>query len=448
MSALVNKIKTFMLVAGDILILYLALFLTLFLRYGDNWENFWGDHFSAFSVIYFLWLLVFYIIGLYDLSVARNNIYFFVTLAKALVINAFLAIAFFYFFSYFNITPKTNLFIDLGLFALFFIFWRQFYNHFVKTSALLNNVLVIGQSRESQELIKYIKDNPQLGYRIKKIVDPAEVKILYDLIDTIVQEKIQVVVTSVDPRKDAELVRNLYQCIPLKVMLADLPSFYEKITGKIPVSAIEEVWFLENLMTGRKVFFEMLKRIIDILAALILGFFTLVILPLVAFLIKIDKPGPIFYRQKRVGQDNRIFEVIKFRTMVRDAEKEGAQWAQKNDERVTHVGKFLRKTRLDELPQLWNVLRGDMSFVGPRPERPEFAFSNELLAKIPFYQIRHTIKPGLTGWAQIKYPYGSSIEDTLQKLQFDLYYIKNRSLILELAIILKTIKTILSGGGI
>ncbi|MBU1102476.1 sugar transferase, partial [Patescibacteria group bacterium] len=138
---------------------------------------------------------------------------------------------------------------------------------------------------------------------------------------------------------------------------------------------------------------------------------------------------------------------VKFRTMVADAEKNGAQWSQKEDKRVTRVGKFLRKTRLDELPQLWNVLKNDMSFVGPRPERPEFAFSNELLAKIPFYQIRHTIKPGLTGWAQIKYPYSSSIEDNLQKLQYDLYYTKNSSFILDLVIILKTIKIILSAAG-
>jgi lipopolysaccharide/colanic/teichoic acid biosynthesis glycosyltransferase len=160
-----------------------------------------------------------------------------------------------------------------------------------------------------------------------------------------------------------------------------------------------------------------------------------------------DDFGPIFYRQKRVGQDSRIFEVIKFRTMVPDAEKDGAQWAHEKDKRITRIGSFLRKTRLDELPQLWNVLRGQMSFIGPRPERPEFAFSNELLSQIPFYQIRHTIKPGLTGWAQIKYPYGASIKDTLQKLQYDLFYIKNRSFVLDLAIILKTTKIILSGGG-
>jgi len=162
--------------------------------------------------------------------------------------------------------------------------------------------------------------------------------------------------------------------------------------------------------------------------------------------------GPILIKQKRVGRDSRIFELVKFRTMLAlapdgSAEKAGAQWSKEKDDRITRIGKWLRKTRLDELPQVWNVLKSEMSFVGPRPERPEFAFSNELLAQIPFYQIRHVIKPGLTGWAQIKYPYASSVEDNLQKLQYDLYYIKNRSFVFEIAIILKTIKIILSGGG-
>jgi len=243
------------------------------------------------------------------------------------------------------------------------------------------------------------------------------------------------------------LVRNLYQCIPLKVVVSELPSFYEKITGKIPVSAIEEVWFLENLMTDQKTFFTGLKRILDILISLILGLGALILTPFIAILVKFSSPGPIFYYQKRVGQDNQIFEIIKFRTMIHNAEKNGAEWSKEKDNRITWSGKFLRKTRLDELPQLLNILKNEMSFVGPRPERPEFAFSSEILAQIPFYQVRHSIKPGLTGWAQIKYPYGSSIRDTLQKLQYDLYYIKNRSFVLEIAIILKTIKIILSGGG-
>jgi exopolysaccharide biosynthesis polyprenyl glycosylphosphotransferase len=447
MNIIMSKIKNVLLLAGDIAVLYLTLFLTLAIRYGSNWNNQWDAHFLPFSLLYFSSLIVFYIIGLYDLTLARNNLYFFVTLTKALAINVFIAIVFFYFIPYFGITPKTNLFINFLIFAVLFVGWRQFYNYFIKSPALLNNVLVLGQSQETKELVHYIKENPQLGFRIKKIVEPEDVKLLYDLIETLIQEKIQIIVTTVNPYKDGNLVRNLYQCLPLKITVADLPTFYEKITGKIPVSAIEEIWFLENLMSEQKTFFEGLKRIIDIIIALLLGAMTLILTPLIALLIKMDDFGPIFYRQKRVGQDSRIFEVIKFRTMVPDAEKDGAQWAHEKDKRITRIGSFLRKTRLDELPQLWNVLRGQMSFIGPRPERPEFAFSNELLSQIPFYQIRHTIKPGLTGWAQIKYPYGASIKDTLQKLQYDLFYIKNRSFILDLAIILQTVKIILSGRG-
>ena len=442
-----GKIKKAFLFLGDILVIYLALFLMLYFSYYEYWISHWNQHFYPFSFIYLFWLLVFYIIGLYDLTLARNNFDFFITLSRALLINTIIAVTFFYFIPYFGITPKTHLFVYLVIFTLLFIIWRQIYNYFIKTPALLNNILILGQSQETKELVSHIKNHPQLGYRVKKIVDPEEVKILSDLIKIIVKEKIQTIVTSVKPYHDGTLVRNLYHCLPLKIIVSDLPAFYEKITGKIPVSSIEEIWFLENLMCGRKTFFEGLKRVADIVIAALGGIITIVLTPLITLLIKLDSPGQIFYRQKRVGQDNKIFNIVKFRTMVQDAEKDGAQWAQKEDKRITRIGSFLRKSRIDELPQLWNLFKGDMSFVGPRPERPEFAFSNDLLANIPFYQIRHTIKPGLTGWAQIKYPYGSSVEDTLQKLQYDLFYIKNRSFILDLSILLKTIRIVLKGGG-
>ncbi len=452
MSLLTRKIKEFLCLGGDIAMFFLALFLTLTLRYGHSWQINWASHFLPFTLILFFSLIIFYILGLYDLSFARNNLYFFSILIRALIISAVLAIFFFYFIPYFSIAPKTNLFISFGIFAILFFLWRQFYNRFVKSPGLLNNVLVLGQNEETKEFVQHVKDNPQLGFRIKKIVSAEDVKILHDLIEIIIQEKIQTVVITADPHEDKNLARNLYQCLPLKIMVSDLPSFYEKITGKIPVSSIGEMWFLQNLMNSHKVFFESSKRIIDIFFALIIGLITLALSPFIILLIKIDSPGPIFIRQKRVGVDNKIFAITKFRSMFAlandgSAEKNGAQWSGEKDNRITRVGKWLRKTRLDELPQTWNVLKGEMSFVGPRPERPEFAFSDELLAQIPFYQVRHSIKPGLTGWAQIKYPYGASVKDTLQKLQYDLYYIKNRSFILDLAIILKTVKTILSGEG-
>lgn len=442
-----GKTKKWLLLAGDVAVLYLALFLTIYARYQENWQSQWETHLLPFSIIYFCFLLCFYIIGLYDLTLARNNLHFFVTLIRAVLINAAIAVGFFYFIPYFGIAPKTNLFINLAVSTTLFVLWRQSYNRFVKSESFLNNVLVLGRNRETEELISYVKTNPQLGYRIKKVADIKDVKILSDLTELLTQEKIRVVVMTVNPHKDSNLVKNLYQCIPLKIVVADLPAFYEKITGKIPVSAIEEVWFLENLMSNQKNLFESTKRLVDLIIAILLGALSLMLTPFIALAIKLNGPGPVFYTQKRVGQDNRIFELIKFRTMVNDAEKNGAQWAEEKDKRITKVGRFLRRTRLDEIPQIWNIIKGDMSFVGPRPERPEFAFSNDLLGHIPFYQIRHSIKPGLTGWAQIKYPYGASVKDTMQKLQYDLYYIKNRSFILDSAIILKTIKTILSVEG-
>jgi len=162
-------------------------------------------------------------------------------------------------------------------------------------------------------------------------------------------------------------------------------------------------------------------------------------------IIKIDSRGPVFYKQKRIGQDGRIFTVIKFRTMIEEAEKDGAQWANHEDHRITRVGRFLRKTRLDELPQLWNIFVDQMSFIGPRPERIEFV--KQLEKQIPYYQMRHIIKPGLTGWAQVNFRYGASVKDSIEKLQYELYYIKHRSFILDLSIILKTIKIVLKGGG-
>ena len=447
MNVAIGKIKQLLCLAGDIAMFYLALFLTLAIRYGVDWQRQWQIHFLPFTIIYFSSLIVFYIIGLYDLSLARNNLFFFMTLTQALVISVILAVLFFYFIPYFGIAPKTNLFVSFLIFSVLFVLWRQFYNQFIKSSALLNNVLILGQDQETKELIQYVKNNPQLGHHIKKVLAPEEVRLLNDLIDIIIKEKIQTVVIDADPHKDKNLIQNLYQCLPLKIIVADLPTFYEKITGKIPVSAIGEIWFLQNLMNDQKTLFKGIKRIMDILFGILLGAPTLILTPLIALLIKIDSRGPIFYRQKRVGRDSRIFDIIKFRTMVQDAEKYGAQWIKENDKRVTRVGKFLRKTRLDELPQIWNILKNDMSFVGPRPERPEFAFSENLLEQIPFYQVRQSIKPGLTGWAQTKYPDSSSVKDSVQKLQYDLYYIKNRSIAIDLAIILKTIKIILSGGG-
>jgi exopolysaccharide biosynthesis polyprenyl glycosylphosphotransferase len=225
-----------------------------------------------------------------------------------------------------------------------------------------------------------------------------------------------------------------------------LASVYEEYTGKIAVENLRPSWFIFSDGFRKSAALVMVKRLVDVIAGGIGVVLSLPVMLLVALLIKLTSRGAVLYHQARVGQHGRIFTVHKFRSMVSDAEATtGAVWAQENDSRVTPIGGFLRRSRLDELPQLWNVLRGDMSLVGPRPERPEFV--RNLTEKIPFYGQRHVVRPGLTGWAQIRYTYGASVEDAMEKLQYDLFYIKNLSLALDLFILVSTVKTVLQRRG-
>jgi sugar transferase (PEP-CTERM system associated) len=224
--------------------------------------------------------------------------------------------------------------------------------------------------------------------------------------------------------------------------VVDAPSFYEHVTGKLFLEGINPSWiiFSDGFKVSRVR--KVLKRGMDVLFATVGIILTISFLPLIALAIKLDSSGPVFYRQERVGEKERNFFLYKFRTMRADAESgTGAVWAQKNDLRVTRLGAFFRKSRIDELPQFFNILRGDMSMVGPRPERPEFV--DKLKEIIPYYSERHFVKPGVTGWAQVSYPYGASVEDAMEKLRFDLYYIKNISLTFDLMIILETIQVVL-----
>ncbi len=253
-------------------------------------------------------------------------------------------------------------------------------------------------------------------------------------------------VISLTERRGVLPVRELLKCKLSGINVIDAPCFYEKMAGKLLVENIQPSSFIYSSGFRNTPFRLFFKRILDVVWALLGILLTLPLLPLVALAVKLDSPGPALFKQKRVGEGGRVFSILKFRTMCQDAEeKTGAVWATENDSRITRVGNFLRKTRLDEIPQLFNVLRGDMSFVGPRPERPEFV--NQLSETIPYYNKRHFIKPGVTGWAQICYPYGASAEDALEKLRYDLYYIKNYSILLDLSIMLETVKTVIYGRG-
>ncbi len=262
------------------------------------------------------------------------------------------------------------------------------------------------------------------------------------IFDTVKRERVDKIVVSLTERRGAFPFKEVMACKLDGIKVVDAPTFYEDVTGKLFLEGINPSWIIFsdgfNVSRVRKV----IKRGVDLFCATVGIILTLPFLPIIALAIKLDSPGPVFYHQERVGEKEKNFFLYKLRTMRADAESgTGAVWAQKNDTRVTRLGAFLRKCRIDELPQFFNILRGEMSMVGPRPERPEFV--ENLKKVIHFYSERHFVKPGVTGWAQVRYPYGASVEDAMEKLRFDLYYIKNLSLTFDFMIILETIQVVL-----
>ena len=303
-----------------------------------------------------------------------------------------------------------------------------------------NKALIIGDGAIAAEIKRTIAENPQLGYAIKAELDektaygaPQEIKKIA------LREDVNLIVISGKLKHEPALVATLYELFASGIVVTDLVSFYELIMRKVPITEVQETWFLENIAQAVS-FYDPLKRASEFVGALALGIILIPFELLIALLVVLTSRGPVIYRQVRVGEKGKNFTLYKFRTMRVDAEKDGAQWATKNDTRTTPIGSLLRASHLDELPQLWNVIRGDLSFVGPRPERPEFVA--KLAARIPYYEARLFIKPGVTGWAQINHRADLTDADVIEKLQYDIYYLKNRSPILDWAIILKTIKSI------
>jgi len=439
---LANRLKVLLLVLGDLVVLYLTLFLTLILRYRDNfYSQFINWHFLPFSIIFAIWLVIFYIAGLYDIRRLRNNLEFIKTLLLATFINALVAILFFYLIPAFGITPKTNLLIFIAIFAVIGTIWRRFFNQWLSGgSDVPNKILLLGNSNATEEIKEIVKTNPQLGYEIKasfKENPPNLTEI--NLTELITANGVNLIIMPRHLKRNEKLTNALYNLLTRGVTIRDSVNFYEAIARRVPLAELEESWFLENLLEHQK-FYDPLKHAWEFLAALIVGIILLPLEILIAIIVKLSSRGPAIYKQVRTGQHGREFILYKFRTMKVDAEKDGIKWAKPGDKRATAFGRFLRHTHLDELPQLWNIIKGDLSFVGPRPERPELV--RTLKEKVPYYEIRLLVKPGVTGWAQINHRADATTEDVVQKLQYDIYYIKNRSPLIDLTIILKTIKTI------
>ncbi|MBI4160584.1 MAG: sugar transferase [Candidatus Yanofskybacteria bacterium] len=431
---------------GDIAVLYASLLITLATRYGEDFGRQFDIHLLPFSIIFLVWLVVFYITNFYDISFSKNNIQFISTLLYSIAVNAAIAAFFFYLIPLFGIAPKTNLLIFMAIATALESGWRFGFNYLLVKSGHRNNTLLIGNNSQAQELYDFLLANPQLGFHALGIIDVEDQSAQQILEELIKQKNVANIIISPSAYKIPHIVDVFYRLIGFKINFYNLSDFYERTTGRIPLGTIDQVWFLENLSERGKRGYELSKRLLDAIFAIIIGAITLALSPFIALAIKLDSRGPIFYRQKRTGHASKNFELIKFRTMNQGAEnKTGPIWAAESDLRATRVGRFMRRTRIDELPQVWNILKGEMSFIGPRPERPEFY--ERLHLEIPFYEARYLVKPGLLGWAQIKHKLdfrgGMTIQDTYEKLQHDLYYIKNRSFALDFGIVLKTINILL-----
>ena len=340
----------------------------------------------------------------------------------------------------------------LGLLLIAVPTWRLAFDGVTRDSHLEERVLMLGTGQAARSVADLITAQHEYTYRVVGFVDdtpvgsvPMLLGTTSELSDIIRRQHVDRVVVSLSDRRGRMPIRELLQAKMSGVRVEDAATMYERLTGKILIDEIKPSWliFSDGFRASRTT--RAMKRAVDLLLAAVGLVLAAPLMVLTALAVRLESPGPVLYRQERVGENGRIFTLCKFRSMRTDAESGTPVWAKERDDRVTRIGRFIRLTRLDELPQLWNVLRGDMSFVGPRPERPFFV--EQLAAVIPFYLERHAVKPGVTGWAQVKYRYGSSVEDAMEKLRYDLYYIKHLSVVFDLTIVIDTVKVILSAKG-
>ena len=389
----------------------------------------------------------------YDLTLVHSNRELIVRLLQAVGAASILLAALYF------VVPALmigdGIFVSaLCVFLVGILGWRLLFNQLVGSLKLEERILVVGTGESARKVARQILDQHDFPYRIvgfidddasrigERIVNPGIVGTPDDIDRLISRHQIDRIVVGLSDRRGKLPVEQLLRAKMAGVRVEDATTTYERVTGKILLDDLRPSWliFSEGFLVSRVT--RWAKRAIDLTLAVAMAIVAFPFMVLTAIAIWLEDGRPVLYCQERVGENGRTFTLCKFRSMRKDAEKGGRPiWARDGDDRITRVGRFIRKTRLDELPQLWNVLHGDMSFVGPRPERPYFVA--ELARQIPFYQQRHAVKPGLTGWAQVKYRYGSSLEDAMEKLRYDLYYIKHLSVFFDLTIVFDTVKVVL-----
>lgn len=444
--SIVNKKEPLLLVLGDLLALALSLFLTLLLRYLEMPSKATlAIHLVPFIIIFIYSIISFYAVGLYGkrLLVIRRGMPG--TVIRTQIANGLLAVALFYFIPAFTVTPKLNLLIYSILSMGLLITWRV-WSYRLLSSKRRYRAIIIGQGSELYELANEVNNSTRSALECAHIVDLAKVPTgdLTALLHKYLDEKnVTHIIADIRHPSLVPLMPDLYMRSFPKIRLIDFHEFYEEMFDRIPLSSMTYGWVLEHISPAISLWYDVLKRAMDIVLSLILAVFAIITYPLVSLAIKLEDGGKVFISQERIGEGNKIMKVLKYRTMkVND----GGKWLTEGDERVTKVGRFLRRARIDELPQIMSVVKGDMSLIGPRPDIVDL--SETLEKEIPYHHTRTIIRPGLSGWAQVnqdKPP--QSIEESKLRLSYDLYYIKNRSFSLDLRIALRTIRTLLSRVG-
>jgi exopolysaccharide biosynthesis polyprenyl glycosylphosphotransferase len=424
-----TRSRQLLLLFGDSLWLVVALFVMIFLKFPDVGSAFFV-HVTPFSSLFVLWLILFYVFGLYDLSASPSSAGMYARLFGALIVCGLSGVVFFYLAQGPGITPKTNLFLVVMFAGVLMVFWRWIF--FKWSRSFTTRVGFVGSTADVVELKRWFADRSHVGYRL---VDLASGSVLFEQaqryrLDTLILGSVY--------RDDDTLAREAYRCLGSGTTVLDLSQAHEWFLRRLPVDGLDLETVLAMVNAADMKRSSHIKRLFDLMVATSFLIVSLPLWILIAIAIKADDRGRVFYSQTRLGHHGRPFYIYKFRTMRENAESDGAVWAMSDDNRCTRAGRILRRTHLDELPQLWNVLRGDLSLVGPRPERPEFV--ERLEREIAHYRARHAVVPGVTGWAQVSYRYARSVTDSKKKFEYDLYYVKNQSLWLDAMIILKTLR--------
>ena len=431
--------RTWLIICGDFIAFWFSFVATILIRFEPS-EYFTtiSSHLNPFFILFLFWILTFYLFGLYDIFTIKPTLPHLRRFGTSIITCFFIGIFLFYFVPVFGISPKTNLLFEMiGFGIISFAIRRIIYILFSKT--ITRPAILVGQMEDMEEIKNVIENNPQLGLKIV-LCSNDHTTSMRDYSNT---KNAIFIFGKIAGKISHENILNIYRN---NSEIIDINEAYERYLNKIPIDYVEESWIIENIKINKNNFYSAVKKVTDVIIALLIIIVSSPFL-IVAIIARLLEDGrPIFIKQKRVGKNGKVFDLYKLRSMVvlsssGLAETNEAKWSSGDDDpRITKVGRIIRKLHIDEIPQMINIIKGDIALVGPRPERPEFVFELEKI--IPHYELRHIIRPGFTGWAQIKYRYARTINDSKEKFEYDLYYIKNKNIFLDAGIILKTIQII------